>query len=451
MLKTTTQTPRISVITVVFNDVDHICSTIESVFEQTYPNIEYLVIDGGSTDGTKEAIATHGDRIDFFVSEPDDGMYDALNKGIEKASGDWVIVLNSGDTFCSPTALADVMSQKATQKQEASEKEEVRGVSAAGKELPIYEIADVIYGNSIELDGNSERYLAAGDNPDELAVHSIYRHGSSLVRTEVHREFLYDLSKRPKIGYALDWDAIYRMHQAGKRFVKADVFIETYQREGMSNHPLRNYLINYRVTRAGGFSLRKVKFLVSGITITLLKASGIYRFLKGFGVEYMVNDVLPHIPFWSWRRFYLRRLGMKIGKNSFISKRLYVTNPNRVYVGEGSHLNLDVHLDARGGISIGRGVSVSFGVRIITGGHDVNSSSFRGIFSPITIGDNAWIGANAVILQGVSIGQGAVVAAGAVVTKDVPPFSIVGGVPAKIIGERNKNLNYQCEWNVPFT
>lgn len=427
MLNPTQQTPRISVITVVFNDVDHIGNTIESVFEQTYPNIEYLVIDGGSSDGTKEVIEGLADRIDCFVSEPDDGMYDALNKGILRASGEWVIVLNSGDAFCSPTALADVM------------------------DTGLYAEADIIYGNSIELDGNSERYLAAGDNPDELAIHSIYRHGSSLVRTEVHREFLYDLSKRPKIGYALDWDAIYRMHRAGKRFRKADVFIETYQREGMSNHPLRNYLINYRVTRAGGFSLRKVMFLVRGIVVTLLKASGIYRLLKSLGVEYMVNDVLPHIPFWSWRRFYLRRLGMKIGPGSFISKRLYVTNPNRVVLGPGSHLNLDVHLDARGGITIGRGVSVSFGVRIVTGGHDVNSPTFRGIFRPISIGDNVWIGANAVVLQGVSIGQGAVVAAGAVVTKDVPPFDIVGGVPARIIGERNHNLNYVCEWNVPLT
>lgn len=427
MLNTPSQLPRISVITVVYNDAAHIRHTIESVFEQTYPNIEYLVIDGGSTDGTKEAIETFSNRIDYFVSEPDDGMYDALNKGILHATGEWVIVLNSGDAFCSPRSLSAVMAT---------------GLQAE---------ADIIYGNSIELDGNSERYLTAGDNPDELAIHSIYRHGSSLVRTDVHRHFLYDLAKRSKIGYALDWDAIYRMHRAGKRFRKADVFIETYQREGMSNHPLRNYLINYRVTRAGGFSLRKVKFLLRGVTVTFLKASGIYRFLKSLGVEYMVNDVLPHIPFWSWRRFYLRRLGMKIGKDSFISKRHYVTNPNRVVLGPGSHLNLDVHLDARGGITIGRGVSVSFGVRIITGGHDVNSPTFRGIFSPITIADNAWIGANAVILQGVTIGQCAVVAAGAVVTKDVPPFAIVGGVPARIIGERNHDLNYVCEWNVPLT
>lgn len=427
MTSPTPSGPIISVITVVFNDVDHIRATMDSVFAQTYPAIDYIVIDGGSIDGTAEAIAERQDQLGYYQSEPDRGMYDALNKGIQKARGEWVIVLNSGDTFCSPTALSDVMA------------------------YADWSDTDIIYGNSIERDANSERYLQAGNNPQELGVHSIYRHGSSLVRTEVHRQFLYDLSKQPKIGYALDWDCIYRMFRAGKRFRKADVFIENYEREGMSNHPLRNYLINYRVTREGGFSFRKVAFLLKGVTLTGLKSSGIYKYLKSFGVEYMGNDVLPHIPCWSLRRFYLRRLGMKIGKGSFVSKRLYVTNPNKVVIGEGSHLNIGCHLDGRGGITIGRGVSVSFGVRLITGGHEVNSPSFKGVFSPISIGDNAWIGANAVVLQGVTIGRGAVVAAGAVVTKDVPAFTIVGGVPAKPIGKRTEYLDYQCHWDVPFT
>lgn len=419
--------PVISVITVVFNDVGHIESTMESVFAQTYPAIDYIVIDGGSTDGTDLAIARHSNRLGYYVSEKDNGMYDALNKGISVARGEWIIVLNSGDVFCSPTALAEVMA------------------------YCDWSDTDIIYGNSVELDANSQRYLKAGDDPKHLAVHSIYRHGSSLVRTEVHREFLYDLSKQPSIGYALDWDCIYRMYIAGRRFRKADVFIEAYQREGMSNHPLRNYLINYRVTREGGFSFAKIIYLLRGVITTLLKSLGIYRLLKSIGVEFMVNDVLSHVPFWSWRRFYLRCLGMKVGKGSFLSKRLYITNPNRVVLGEGTHINIDCHLDARGGITIGRGVSVSFGVRLVTGGHDVQSPSFSAIFRPIVIGDNAWIGANATILQGVTIGRGAVVAAGAVVTKDVPECTIVGGIPAKIIGQRTHNLNYLCHWDVPLT
>lgn len=410
-----------------WNDVAHIRATLDSALAQTWPEVEVIVIDGASTDGTAEVVAEYGDRLAYWVSEPDQGMYDALNKAIGKSTGDWVIVLNSGDTFVSPTSLQQAM------------------------ESGVADRADIIYGNSIEVDDKGERSVMAGDNPAALALHPIYRHGSSLVRSEVHREFLYDLSQKPRLGYALDWDCIYRMHRAGKRFCKADVFIERYRKEGMSNHPLRNYLINWRVTRRGGISLAKVKYLVKGVTMIALKRAGVYSVLKGIGTEIIQNDLLPLIPFWSWRRAYLRLMGMKIGEGSQCSKHLYVTNANRVTIGSHCHFNRNCHLDGRGGITVGDDVSLSYGVRLVTGGHDVQSKHFNGVFRPISIGNHAWLGVGCTVLQGVSIGEGAVVAAGAVVTKDVPPFAIVGGVPAHIIGERNNDLDYHCEWNPLFT
>lgn len=99
---------KISVVTVCFNAADMIEKTIMSVVGQTYPDMEYIVIDGASTDGTVDIISRHADRIAYWRSERDKGIYDAMNKGIEAASGDYIIFMNAGDTFTSPNVLESV-------------------------------------------------------------------------------------------------------------------------------------------------------------------------------------------------------------------------------------------------------------------------------------------------------------------------------------------------------
>jgi maltose O-acetyltransferase len=107
-----------------------------------------------------------------------------------------------------------------------------------------------------------------------------------------------------------------------------------------------------------------------------------------------------------------------------------------VSIGEGTVINHGCLLYTTGGLHIGRQVSISSGVWLVTGSHDLNARGFRAFFQPITIGDYAWLGSRATILAGVTVGEGAVVMAGAVVTRDVPPYAIVGGVPARQVGER---------------
>ena len=85
----------VTVVTVVFNDAEHIEETINSVINQTYDNVEYLVIDGGSTDGTLDILGKYDDQIDYWVSESDKGIYDAMNKGIDLATGEWLNFMNS--------------------------------------------------------------------------------------------------------------------------------------------------------------------------------------------------------------------------------------------------------------------------------------------------------------------------------------------------------------------
>lgn len=418
---------RISVITVVYNDVQNIRNTIESFLSQTYKDRELIIIDGGSTDGTVDIIREYDDDLSFWCSEKDEGMYDALNKGIEHVTGGWINVLNSGDVYVSDTAIEDVMNAVDVQN------------------------CDVIYAHSIEIDDRVRRKKMASADLPKMRYSPLYRHGSSLIRTSVQRSFLYDLSKAKDLKYALDWDMIFRVYIAGYKFVLANVFFEAYKKDGMSNHTFRNLWYNYKITSSGKFNFRCFVWMMKSMAAAVLKKSLMYKWMRGFAIEYLPNDILPQIPFWGIRRFVLSRLGMKIGKGSFVMKKNYFINPNLIDIGEYSHVNRDCILDARGGITIGNSVSISHRVNIMTGGHDLRDPHFVGVFSPVSIEDYVWVGANATILQGVHIGKGAVVSAGAVVTKDVEPYKVVAGIPAKPVADRPQNIDYRCHWSVPFS
>ncbi|WP_353127794.1 glycosyltransferase family 2 protein [Parapedobacter pyrenivorans] len=102
--------PTLTIITVVYNNVRDIERTLLSVIHQTYPHIEYIVVDGGSNDGTVEVISRYASHIACMKSEPDDGIYDAMNKGLAMATGDYVLFMNSGDEIYSPDTVEDVFS-----------------------------------------------------------------------------------------------------------------------------------------------------------------------------------------------------------------------------------------------------------------------------------------------------------------------------------------------------
>lgn len=109
-LEELTSSPLISVVTVSYNAVSTIEETILSVINQTYDNIEYIIIDGGSTDGTVDVIKKYEHRIAYWVSEPDKGIYDAMNKGIDRARGEWVNFMNADDWFYSLHIVKSVVS-----------------------------------------------------------------------------------------------------------------------------------------------------------------------------------------------------------------------------------------------------------------------------------------------------------------------------------------------------
>lgn len=103
---------KISVITVAYNACDVLEQTILSVIGQNYDNLEYIVIDGGSTDGSVDIIKKYDDKITYWVSEPDKGIYDAMNKGVAVSTGEWVNFMNAGDVFYNKSVLSEIYFEK---------------------------------------------------------------------------------------------------------------------------------------------------------------------------------------------------------------------------------------------------------------------------------------------------------------------------------------------------
>lgn len=161
----------------------------------------------------------------------------------------------------------------------------------------------------------------------------------------------------------------------------------------------------------------------------------IYIFLNRF--------IFRCIPFWYVRRLFLLPFSRGIGWHTQIDMDCFFFEPRRFKCGKHTHINRNVVIDSRGGCEIGSCCSISFNCNLVSGRHNIRSPYFESTRSAIFISDYVYIGVGATVLAGVKIGRGAVVAAGAVVTKDVPDYAIVGGVPAKIIGYRNNDLRYK--------
>ena len=158
----------------------------------------------------------------------------------------------------------------------------------------------------------------------------------------------------------------------------------------------------------------------------------------------VLNFISCTIPFHSIRKLFYRAAGLKIGKDSFIHMGARFYLPRGVSIGDGTIIGDHCFMDGRASLKIGSNVDIASDVMIYNSEHDINSEGFDPVEESVEIGDYVFIGPRAIILLGVKIGKGAVVGAGAVVTKNIEPFKIVGGVPAKEIGERkNKNPNYK--------
>lgn len=201
--------PHISVVTVVFNDETEIEATIQSVLDQSYPKIELIVIDGKSTDGTLKKLDAFRPKIDHFLSESDQGIYDAMNKGISLASGEWIYFLNAGDQFMQSDTLNEIAEQ----------------LQLDGP--------DLVYGKHLADYGYFERIHRPGPL-DQLKYGMVFSHQALFVRTELLKSQAFDLTYQ----LAADFDFIYRQYQENKKFKEVETIIASLKAEGVSERQI---------------------------------------------------------------------------------------------------------------------------------------------------------------------------------------------------------------------
>lgn len=174
------------------------------------------------------------------------------------------------------------------------------------------------------------------------------------------------------------------------------------------------------------------------------------RVLAGSVLNLLYNGGIGRLPSRTLRHAYLRRYLGGLGEGAAVQMGCRFLNGRRVFLGARTVVNFGCLLDGRRhAIHTGANVSIGPEAAILTLGHDPQAADFADQGGEVHIGDRAWIAFRAVVLPGVTIGEGAVVGANAVVTRDVPPYAIVAGSPARKVGERQRGLDYHLH-HAPF-
>lgn len=209
--------PKLSVVTIVYNNVQHIERTLLSVIGQTYSNIEYIVVDGLSTDGTLDIIHQYKDKISTLISEKDKGIYDAMNKGLALATGDYVIFMNSGDTFYAPDTVEHVFASAPD--------------------------ADIYYGETEMMDeaGNNlgqRRHKA----PKQFGFKD-FRYGMSISHQAIYIKRALTQPYNPKYQLSADIDWILQAAKKAKKIVNVNRYVAKYLVGGMSKKKHRQSLM----------------------------------------------------------------------------------------------------------------------------------------------------------------------------------------------------------------
>ncbi|WP_409880981.1 glycosyltransferase family 2 protein [Nostoc sp. DedQUE03] len=207
--------PKISIITVTYNRLKDLSETFSNVISQTYQNLEYIVIDGGSEDGTADFLRENSANISYWISEKDAGIYDAMNKGALAATGDWVIFMNSGDKFFAEDTLTKVAEY-------------------------LDNSVDVVYGGVESVFNDRYGYRTYQRKPYDLSI--IWReipacHQSIFVRRELQVQYPFDTL----LNWCADHDFIAKVYVAGYRFQEIPIVISRFDASGGVSRDLLNF------------------------------------------------------------------------------------------------------------------------------------------------------------------------------------------------------------------
>jgi glycosyltransferase involved in cell wall biosynthesis len=213
--------PVVSVITAVYNDKANLESTIRSVLNQTYKGIEYIIIDGGSTDGTLDIIRKHEDRIAYWVSESDRGVYDAMNKGADLASGEWINFMNAGDRFFDGETVGKVF-------------------------IKNQDAVDLIYGDHHMIYGPSFSMVQRAGRLENMWRGMAFCHQSAFVKTALMKKYKFNITNT--IG--ADFEFIYTLYRNGFKFHYSNVVIASVLAGGLSDiHSLKRTMEHWFAVR----------------------------------------------------------------------------------------------------------------------------------------------------------------------------------------------------------
>ena len=230
-----TERPLFTVITVVYNCADSIEKTIRSVLSQSGPSMEYIIVDGGSTDGTLEIIDRYRSSITKFVSKPDRGIYDAMNRGIEMAEGQWINFMNSGDTFTDDTVL--VQAEKFIQTGDY----------------------DIIYGDIYELFPDGTQHRKEAERHPTSKHRMFFCHQAAFVKTEILKEIGFDI----RYHMSADLKFFKQCYNKRYRFGYMPIQVAVFDKKGISSRKRDLGLMeNIRVVNELDHSWARTKSLI---------------------------------------------------------------------------------------------------------------------------------------------------------------------------------------------